>query len=297
MNINWALLVSYAIAIIIEVGLPLAAGIWLMRKYKSSWVLILTGLVTYALAELIHIPALNGIKTLFSNGTLASPASRWIPLVNGLIVGALAGIIENCVRWIGFKVNGKRSDPFRSAVSLGIGHGGLELILVGVLLAINLGSVLFYNAGAQIAKGVSTTSVQSVLAQITSFWAAPWYYAPLGLFEHLVTFAAQLALSVMVWRAVAKSQPLWLLLAVLYQTVVEGITTFLSGMNWGLWQIEGVLALFLLLSVLMMYLFWGEEGGLGEDEDDEDEESEDDEEEDSPEEISETAVDESSETK
>ena len=203
-----------------------------------------------------------------------------VPLVNGLVVGGLTSILENALRWIGFKVNGKGSRSFRSAVAFGIGHGGIELAITGFLLAVSLATVLFYNPGAEIAKGTTTSAVQSTLSQIASYWASPWYYGPLTLFEHLVTFASQLVLAIMVWRSVAKGQLLWLLWAVLYQTVTEGVTTFLSGMNWGLWDIEGVLALFLLLNLLMLYLFWSDEGGLDsepEDEDDEDDEEDGDE--------------------
>jgi len=277
MQINWVLLVTYVLIILIEVGLPVGLGVWLLRKYKSLWVLLVTGVAAYALAELIHIPALNGIQTLFNNGTLAVPPTKWLPLVNGLIVGALTGILENITRWVGFKINGKNSKPFRSAMALGLGHGGIQLIMVGILLAINLSTVLFYNAGAQIAKGVSAATVQSYLAQIQSYWASPWYYGALNLFEHLATFVSQFVITVMVWRAVSKHQPLWLLWAVLYQTVNEGITTFLSGMNWGLWEIEGIIALFLLLNLLLMYFFWNDEGGLeSENDDEEDDEDEDD---------------------
>jgi len=276
MTVNWLLLALYLITIIVEIGLPVALAVWLLRKYSSSWMLIVTGMITYAISELIHIPALNGLKLLFSNGTLPTPAAQWVPLLNGLVIGLLAGLVENILRWVGFKVNGKNSKPFRSGVALAIGHGGVELALVGILIAVNLGSVLFYNAGAQIAKGVATSTVQATLQQIASYWASPWYYSPISLFEHLVTFTLQFVASFMVWRAVAQRRPLWLLLAVLYQTVNEGIVTFLSGQGWGLWEIEGILALFLLLNVLMIYFFWTNEGGLeSEPEDDEDEEGED----------------------
>ena len=292
MQINWVLFVCYLFTIVVEIGLPVALGVWLLRKYNSSWVLIITGMAAYALAELIHVPALNGLQTLFNNGSLPIPSTKWIPLLNGVIVGGLAGILENSLRWIGFKVNGKNSKPFRSAVAMGIGLGGVEIALVGVLLAINLGTVLFYNPGAEIAKGVSTATVQSFMAQISNYWSSPWYYSFLSLFEHLVTFTAQLAISVMVWKSVSKGKALWLLWAVLYQVIVEGITTFLSGMKWGLWEIEGVLALFLLLNILMMYFFWNDEGGL-ESEGDADEDDEDNEDEDSDENDEDEEADES----
>lgn len=276
MSVNWLLLILYVLSIIVEIGLPVALVIWLLRKYQSSWILVITGMITYAVSELIHYPALSGLKTLFTNGTLATPEAKWVPLLNGLIIGLLAGLIENIIRWIGFKVNSKNSKPFRSSIALALGHGGVEIALVGVLLAVNLFSVIFYNAGSQIAKGVSTATVQAYMQQIANYWSSPWYYAPISLFEHLVTFSLQFVASIMVWRAVSKEKPLWLLWAVLYQTLNEGIVTFLSGENWGLWEIEGVLALFLLLNILLLYFFWNDEGGLEGEEEEEEEEGSDD---------------------
>lgn len=277
MEINWALLIAYFVAIIVEIGGPIFLAVWLLRKYKSSWILLLTGVLSFALSQLIHIPALNGVQTLFNNGTIPTPASQWIPLINGLIIGLLAAVCQESIRWIGFKVNEKRIKPFRSSLIFGLGQGGAELVVVGGLVAFNLGSILFYNAGAQIANGVSATTVQSVLAQIASYWASPWYYGVLGLFEHIVAFSAQIVFSILVWKSVARHQPLWFLVALFYHVIIDGMTTFLSGMNWGLWQIEGVSALFLLLNVLIVYSFWNDEGGLDaeyEDEDDEDEDEE-----------------------
>jgi len=277
MNINWALLAAYIFGFIVEIGGPVALGIWLLRKYKSSWILLVTGVLSFAISQLIHIPAISGVQTLFSNGTLPSPSAAMIPLVNGLIVGLLAAVCQESVRWIGFKVNEKRVKPFRSSMIFALGQGGAELLVVGALLAANLGSILFYNGGAQIAKGVSPDTVQSVLAQIANYWASPWYYGVLGVFEHLVAFSGQVVFTIFIWKSVARHQPLWFLVAFFYHIIVDGMTTFLSGMNWGLWQIEGVSALILLLNVLIVYSIWNNEGGLDaeyEDEDDEDEEDE-----------------------
>lgn len=284
MVINWAVLASYAFAIIIEVGLPITLGVLLMRKYKNIWVLVVTGMIAYAVAELIHIPALNGLSTLFNNGTLPIPSKQWIPLLNGLIVGVLAGLLENITRWVGLRVNKDTAQPFRGAIGLAAGFGGVELALAGVLLAVAAGKLVFYNAGAAISGGASTDTVQAMLSQISSFYATPWYYPLLTLFEHLVTFTEQFVLAIMVWKVVSQGKMLWLLWAFLYEVVSEGVVTFLSGMGWGLWQIEGVLALFLVLNVLLFYFFWNDEGGLDsepeEDEDEDDGDDDDDEEED-----------------
>ena len=286
MDINWALLASYLVAIIIEIGLPVFAAVWLLRKYKTSWVLLVTGVLTFLVSQAIHIPALNGISTLFNNGTIPTPSAQWIPYLNALIVGLLAGICEESMRWIGFKINEKRSKPFRSALALGIGHGGIESIIVAGLVAFNLGTVLFYNAGAQIANGASTTTVQSILAQIAQYWATPWYIALAGALERIISLSSQIVLSIMVWKAVVKHAPLWFLLALLYHTVIDGVSTYLSGIGWSTWQIEGALTLFMLLNVLLIYNFWNDEGGVDSegDEDDDDEDDEDDDDEDDDEE-------------
>jgi uncharacterized membrane protein YhfC len=275
MQINWVLLFTYVIQIIIEIGLPVALAVWLIRKYQSTWMLVITGVAAYALSEFINTYALKGAQALFNNGTLPVPSTHWIPLLNGLIVGVFASLLENIMRWVGFKVNGKNSRPFRSSIALATGLGGIELAMVGILLAVNLYSVLSYNAGALLAKGVSADQVQATLSQITSYWSNPWYYGFLNLFEHLVTFVSQFVFAVMVWKAVSRAKPLWLLWSVLFQIVTEGIITFLSGMNWSLWQIEGVEFLLLLLNILLLYFFWTDEGGLdSENEDEESEESE-----------------------
>jgi hypothetical protein len=106
----------------------------------------------------------------------------------------------------------------------------------------------------------------------------------LGLFEHIVSFSAQVVFTIFIWKSVARHQPLFFLAAFFYHIIFEGMTTFLSGLNWGLWQIEGVSALFLLLNALIIYMVWNDEGGLDaeyeDDEDDDDDEDDSDEDED-----------------
>lgn len=281
MDINSALLATNIVAILIEIGLPVCLAVYLMKKYPNAWIMIITGVFTFAFAQFIHIPALNGLQTLFANGTLPAPRSAWIPFVNAGIVGLLAAVIQEGLRWIGFRLTAKFAKPFRSAIALGVGHGGSELLIVGALVAYNLGTVLFYNPGRQIANGVDALAVQSVLSQIAAYWQSTWYVSAISIFEKLVEFSSQLVLSIFVWKAVTRDYPVWFIAALIYHVIISGITTLLSGLNWSFWQVEGVLALFLLLNVYLIYKFWGDEGGLdsdGDEDEDEDDDEEDDEE-------------------
>jgi uncharacterized membrane protein YhfC len=280
MGINYALLATYIGAILIEIGLPICLAVYLIKKYPQSWIMIVAGVFTFAIAQLIQIPAISGLQTLFSSGRIPTPASAAIPFVNAGVVGLLAAVVEEGLRWIAFKLTEKYGKPFRSGISLGVGHGGSELLIVGALVAYNLGTVLFYNPGHQIAKGVSMATVQTVLSQIASYWQSTWYVSAMGVFEKLVQFSAQLVFSIFMWKAVLRDSPVWFFAALVYHTIIAGITTLLSGLGWGYWQVEGILALFLLLNILIIYSLWGDEGGLESEGDEDEEDDEDDEEED-----------------
>lgn len=286
MDINFVILAVNLAAILIEFGLPIAFAVYLVKKFENAWIMIVTGVVMYAVAQLIHIPALSGMQTLFANGVLPTPAEKLIPFVNAAIVGLLAAMIEEGVRWIAFRVTLNYAKPFRSAVSFGIGSGGAELLVLGALVAYNLGTALFYNPAHQLNTGVSSTVVQATLAQIQAYWQSTWYVSLMSIFENLMQFTSQVVFSIFVWKAVTRNYPVWFFTAILYHIIVSGITTLLAGLDWTFWQVEGMLAIIMVMNIFLIYSFWEEEGGLesegGEDEDDEeydDDEDDEDEEE------------------
>jgi uncharacterized membrane protein YhfC len=280
---NYGLFFVYLIAILLEVGLPICLAVYLIKKYPNAWIMIVTGVFTYAIAQLIHIPALQGITALFSNGTLPAPSAAATPFVNAGIVGLLAAMIEEGMRWIGYRLTREYAKPFRSGVSLGIGHGGSELLIVGALVVYNLCTVLFYNPGHQLNSGVSMATVQGAMDKIAAYWSTTWLIGVMGIFEKFVQFSIQMVLSLLMWRAVTKDAPVWFMAAFIYHILASGITTLLSGLGWTFWQVEGILTIFLLFNILIVYWFWSDQGGLdseGDEEEEEDEEDEDEDEED-----------------
>lgn len=306
---NVPLFLAYLISVIIMVFLPIGLAVWVTRKFKVSWWVILVGVVTFLVSQLARIPAANGLNTLFNNGTIPVPSQQWLPLFNGLVGGLLAGIFEETARWGGFmllnsRFNGlrnwlrrvfKKSDTvdakplakkYGSALALGVGHGGTESILLfAMYMASTLFTVIFYNAGAQIAKGVSTDQVQYMLAQIQQFWSNPWTMGFLPGVERVIALSTQIFLSTLVWKAIADRSFLWFALAVIYHMIIDAVSVFLSGIGWSYWAVEGVLAIFMAFNIYMIIRFINEEREIeaemaeeGEvDDEDEDEKDEDDE--------------------
>ena len=286
MDINFGLLSTYVISLLLMIGLPIALGYFVIRYLKVSWWVVFTGVLTFIGSQALRIPASYGLSALFQNGTLPTPSATWIPVFNGLVAGLLAGVFEETARLVGFMFLKKKARPFKSAIGLGVGHGGFESILLGILgTGTTLASVLFYNAGAQIAKGTSTQEIQYVLAQIQQFWTAPWHFGLLPGVERVIALSIQIVLSIMVWKAIVDRQWLWFVLAVLYHTFVNAISVYLTQIGWGYWAVEGVLAIFLVINVFVIYSSWKEETAIEADEEfsddaEDDEEDVDDDEED-----------------
>ena len=280
---NIPLFISYVLSLLVMVGLPILLAVVVTRYFKVSWWVVLAGVLTFLGSQALHYPAVIGINALFNNGTLPIPSGQWVPVVNGVIGGLLAGICEEVARWVGFKLLKKKADRYGSAFALGIGHGGMESILLAALgTGATLFTVLFYNAGGQLAKGISTNEVQYMLYQIDMFWTTPWHNGLLPGVERIIALSLQIVLSAMVWRAVVDRSVTWFLLAILYHAVVDALAVYLSGIGWGYWAVEGVLAIFLLLNLYMLYRFWKEEKEIDEEldllEDEEEGESDEDDE-------------------
>lgn len=263
MSTNIPLFLAYVLSLLMMIGLPIFLAIFFVKKFKVSWWVVLTGVLTFLISQGLRIPASAGINALFQNGTLSITNAAFLPIVNGIIVGLMAGLFEETTRWAGFKVLRRKAEKYGSALALGAGHGGIESILIAVLgVATTLVTVLFFNAGGQIAKGVSTEQVQYMLAQIQQFWMTPWHLGLLSGVERVIALSTQIFLSTLVWKAVVDREFIWWGLAVLYHMVVDALAVFLSQKGWGYWPIEGILAIFMIFNVYMIYRFWKDESEL-----------------------------------
>ncbi len=260
---NFPLMITYILSAIIMVGLPVFLAIFITRKFRVSWLVVLTGVLTFLVSQALRIPATSGINALFSNGTLSVPSAQWMPVINALLAGSMAALFEESARWAGFKVLRRKAEKFGSALALGAGHGGIESILIFALYtAGTLFTVLFYNPGAEIAKGVSTDQVQYTLAQIQQFWTNPWTSGLLPGVERVIAIVTQIFLSTLVWKAIVDRAFIWWLLAVLYHLVVDAVAVYLSQIGWSYWVVEGILALFMFLSAYLIYRFIKDESEI-----------------------------------
>lgn len=291
MEANIGLFISYTVTILLMIGVPIALTLVVVRRFKVSWWVILTGVLTYLVSQAVHYPVLKLVSNLFSNGSLPTPPQQWIPLFNAVVLGFLAALFEETARYFGFLIVKKKTKRIESGIGLGVAHGGMESIgfavwpffpLFGGAL-INYLYILFYSPGAQLAKGISMDQVQNTAAQIAQFWTNPWHLGFLPGVERLIAISTQIFLSVLIWKAIRNRSFGWFALAFFYHMLTDGISVFLTYSGWGAWGVEGVMSIFMLANIYLIYYFWKEESDKRkeraeageEDDDDENDEDED----------------------
>lgn len=169
---------------------PLGVMLFLRRR-DGTWTAFLTGAGTFVLFAMILEPVLHNL-------VLRSPAGAVIQgniLLSGLYGGLAAGLFEETGRLLAFRFVLKNHPARITALSYGIGHGGIEaLLLVGLTMASNLILGLAHAAGTPLPEEAAAAA-EAILAAPASLFL--W-----GGLERLSAMALHMSLSVLVFASV-----------------------------------------------------------------------------------------------
>lgn len=182
--------------------LPILTALVFRRKFQVKLVPLLTGaalffLFTQVLEKLLHTivlkPNLNGTSALQQH----SP-------VLYILYGALAaGVFEETARFIGFHFLKKKFLGIGTAIAYGIGHGGLEVLIIALGALSQLMLAFSINSGSsQVLSLIPKATVQALIhtSGLSIF---------LGFVERVPAFAIQICLSIVVWLAVNQAGKKW----------------------------------------------------------------------------------------
>lgn len=253
---NWGLLIADIAAIIVEIGLPVVLAVLIVKKFKMKWVVVFTGVLTFIGSQVVHIPLLQVPALLNKLGINVVEPQFWPIVWYAVFLGLMAGLCEETARWIGFKILKDKAASYKSAFALGIGHGGVESVIVGVLVLVNLVFMLVFTPESMTARGIPDGTVQMTISQVAQFWATPWHLVLAGAFERVIAISAHLFMSVLVWKSVTQKSWLWFLLAVAFHAVLDFVAVYFSSMGLSPWQLELSISIFLVVDVVFLILFW-----------------------------------------
>ncbi len=235
----------FVVAILFEVVFPIVLAFWAVRKLGSSWFIVAMGIVAFVLSQVIHIPLLLGLRPLLETAGFTSLPPAVSLVLTGLFYGLLAGICEEPMRWLAYKVIKEKGQRPKSSVVLGIGHAGVEsVILVGVSVAATFFTMLSIRSSGVAMQGISLEMMQQ-------YFALDWYLPLAGAVERLSAIGIHIGMSVVVWKSIRHRSWKWFLAAVLLHTAYDAIAVIMSMSGVGMWVIETVFVVFAGLSI-----FW-----------------------------------------
>jgi uncharacterized membrane protein YhfC len=241
-------------AILIEILLPFALGIWFVRKFGASWKIFGVGVLTFIASQIVHLPLLYGLNYVMP-GLAASLPSTVMAILNAVVLGLAAGICEETARWVGFKLLKSRAKSIGSGLMAGAGHGGVESIIIGLMVLVNYALFMIISSGKGDQFGLPMEMQMSMAQQMYAYVSMPWYMPLIGAIERIFAIALHLTLSVMVWQAYKNRSWGWFIGAILWHAFVDGAAVMMSTYQFNLWLIEGVIGLMAASNVVFLVWF------------------------------------------
>jgi uncharacterized membrane protein YhfC len=227
------------------VFLPVAAWIYFRRRFSLPWKLILAGGLTFIASQVLHVPLVLGM------GSFLQQRPLWF---HAMILGLLAGVFEETARYVLFKFVLKSSRTWKEGVLVGLGHGGTEAVILGVVAALTFVNMLAYrNIDLSTVPGIPMEQLELAKEQVTAYWSAAPYVALLGVVERVFAMCLHLSLSVMVLYAVAYGRSVWFWLALLWHALVDAVAVYLV-QTIDVLAVEGIIGVMALVSLWVLFV-------------------------------------------
>lgn len=235
---------AYTISFLGMIVLPVILWIYFTRKFALSWKLILAGGLTFIGSQVLHIPLVLGMGSFLRGISL---------LLNAIILGLLAGIFEETARYILFKFFLKNTKSWKEGILVGLGHGGTEAVILGVLAALAFVNMTVYrNVDLSTVPTIPAEQLELAKQQVAAYWSAPWYMALMGFVERIFAICLHVSLSVMVLYSLVYHKPISFWLALLWHAFVDAVAVYV-GQKVGILAVEGIVAIFAIISVWIVF--------------------------------------------
>jgi len=255
---NSILFFTYPFGIIFVLFLVIGLGVFLTRKYSLGWRLYGIGAALFIVSQILHIPFNIFVDRLFRNGVIPPPAENYQLLFSAVFLGLSAGLFEELIRYAGLRWWAKDARSWAKGLLLGSGWGGIEAIIF-FAIPLMLNYVIFLALRTEDLSGLLSPEQLALLQNgLELFWGVAWYDSLLGALERTLVIPIQIFLTILVLQVFIRGQSRWLWFAIAWHALLDAVCV-VSVRLWGGYATEGILAIFTLLSIGMIFALRGEE--------------------------------------
>lgn len=247
--VSSASMIGMVFTLLISTVTPIAAFIIAAVKWKgkvriSSFFIGAAAFIVFAmiLEQILHTIVIGATGTLITGNI-------WLYVLYG---GLAAGLFEETGRFLAMKFCMKKTLSRENAILYGIGHGGIEAILiVGLTYVNNLIYSALINSGSltSILAAYDADTQAAVMQQISALWTTPGYQFFLGGVERLGAMLLHVVLSYLVYLAVKNGTPKYYVLSILLHALTNAVIVLLSSL------VSGILAEIVFIIVVLLLAF------------------------------------------
>lgn len=227
-NVSTASLIAIVITLMISVGLPIALCIIVWRKTRARISCFFIGAATFVVFALILESILHAVVLGVAGMVIKN--NVWLYALYG---GLAAGVFEETGRYLAMKLCMKKHLDKQNAIMYGVGHGGIEAILVvGLTYFSNLVVALMINSGqiqALLAmSGANDATYEQAMTQLMTLSAIqPLMFYMAGL-ERICAIIFHISASYLVYLAVKEKKLCWYLLAIFLHFLLDALAVATS---------------------------------------------------------------------
>ncbi|HHW31133.1 MAG TPA: YhfC family intramembrane metalloprotease [Clostridiaceae bacterium] len=248
--IKTSVIIWTVISTIICFGIPIGGFLLIQSRKQMVTRPFLAGALTFFLSQVVvRIPIF----------TLILPYMMWYnqlslnPWLYGLFLGFTAGLFEEAARLFFLKVLCRKNRRYIDGIAFGLGHGGIEAIL---LVGINAITMLIYffaiNNGTfdSLTAGLDPSYASAIYQQYTGITALQ---AALMGVERIIAIIAHIGFSMIILTGIRKKRSFkYLVIAILGHTLLDAPIIILPQV-FGVGEIGLEIYLALCAAVLMFY--------------------------------------------
>jgi uncharacterized membrane protein YhfC len=197
---------------------PIFLVVWATRRSGWETRLITIGAATFVLSQVVHLPlnwALGSVGVLSS----APPFDN----TSAMILGLTSGLCEELARYGVMRWWVREVRDGSQATGFGLGHGGFEAILVGILGCFTVINMLALQTMDLNDLGLEPAQLEAVQAQVLAYQEQPFWQPLLAPIERALAMANHVWMSLLVMLSLVRRQIRWLIAAIGWHAILNGL--------------------------------------------------------------------------
>lgn len=228
------------VSLMISIVLPVCLCIYGCKKMKARLSSFFIGCGIFVVFALILEQILHGIVLTITGTKITDNI-----LLYALYGGLAAALFEETGRFVAMKFFMKNQLDKKNAWMYGVGHGGIEaILLIGITYISNIATALMINSNQldTILRTLDESQKTATIEALSALWTTPGYHFFLGGMERIFAITIQISLSILVYYGVKNSKKVFIALAMLLHFLVDFVSVILSK-KIPVWGIELVICL------------------------------------------------------